>query len=185
MKFISFLLTISLFYCANAESGINDNSKGNQNMNGLLDFTSIVAVAVASPFVRAYDIVTGADKDAQREGERINKLFEPLYRVKIDKLKDRDPIEDAKSVYSESGLVYIPNVENGGIYAHFDWDEPPVSDYKSNNEKIKNSKFLNSFEEALYSVDEEALGENLYIHREYDELISNYKKSFNKTMSDF
>jgi len=147
--------------------------------NGLATALAIIVGVLVSPFVRIYDILTGAKvkekADIKRREKRYNSLYEPM----IQKLKKRDPIKDAQEVF-KTEILYLPIDKNRKSYTGL-W-QLSVEVANDNNERLEKNEYIQKYAFALYGLDENEVGEKYIINFEYDELSMEYKKVFNLTM---
>jgi len=147
--------------------------------NGLTTVLAIIVGVLLSPFVRIYDILTGAKvkekADIKRREKRYNSLYEPM----IQELKKRDPIKDAQEVF-KTEILYLPIDKNRKSYTGL-W-QLSVEVANDNNERLEKNKYIQKYAFALYGLDEKEVGEKYIINFEYDELSMQYKRVFNLTM---
>jgi len=150
-------------------------------MSGLATAIAVLLAGILSPFVLLYDKLTGKEATYQAEIERRHALFNPLYDSMIEVLEKRNPIDDAKIVF-KGEVLFIPSTKEGGIYPGFGITTPPITDVRENNARLERNAYIQTYASHLYGVDEEALGEAIFLHHEYQEVVMTYKEHFNLTM---
>ena len=147
--------------------------------NGLTTVLAIIVGVLLSPFVRIYDILTGAKAKEKTDLKRREEIYNSLYEPMIQELKKRDPIKDAQEVFKTETL-YLPINKNRKSYTGFWKLNVEVAD--DNNERLENNEYIKKYAFALYGIDEKEVGEKYIINFEYDELSMQYKRVFNLTM---
>ena len=147
--------------------------------NGLTTVLAIIVGVLLSPFVRIYDILTGAKAKEKTDLKRREEIYNSLYEPMIQELKKRDPIKDAQEVF-KTEILYLPIDKNRKSYTGL-W-QLSVEVANDNNERLEKNEYIQKYAFALYGLDENEVGEKYIINFEYDELSMEYKKVFNLTM---
>jgi len=147
--------------------------------NGLATVVAILLGVLIAPFVRIYDILTGAKAKEKADIKRREEIYNSLYEPMIQELKKRDPIKDAQEVF-KTEILYLPIDKNRKSYTGL-W-QLSVDVANDNNERLEKNEYIQKYAFALYGLDEKEVGEKYIINFEYDELSTQYKRIFNLTM---
>jgi hypothetical protein len=147
--------------------------------SGLATALAIILAAISAPFIKVYDVITGADAKEKANVERREAIYNSLYEPMIKELKKRDPIKDAQEVF-KTDVLYLPTSKNIKSYSGF-W-QLDVTVAEDNNERLGKNEYIQKYAFALYGVDEKKVGENIIHNLEYEDLSLTYKKTFNVTM---
>jgi hypothetical protein len=144
------------FSCASNPSQRRDEAAA------LATTSAMVAALPLIPVAALFRIVSGSEEKWKAKAEERRRVFDPLYRQRIEMIQARDPIADAQRALQSGSVAFLPSMPSGALYPGLEKTEFHLQDRDANLSAISQSELLRYLVDLMDRDKEHASGDGVF-----------------------